>query len=119
MKDEKGIEGSGCFVGQELVRGEPCLLGDALQQFHRGRMNTANDVADGRLAHTDTPRKFHLGGLRAFKPCVEGLHRVALSEFPIAEAIGPPAMEQMIINIVLGLVALVCIALIWAAWKDS
>lgn len=88
MKDDKGIQGSGCFIGQKLIRTQPCLLGDALQQFHRGRMHTTNDVTDGRLADADTASKVHLRSPRALEPCIESFHRGRVSDFPIVDAIG-------------------------------
>src|SRR5688572_28121652 len=62
------------LIREQLVDGEPCLLGDGLQEAHRRGMNTANDVADGRLANPDRPRKRCLARLRSLEVRIECLH---------------------------------------------
>lgn len=65
---------SRCFAGKQLVDGKPCFFGDALQEFHRGRVNAPNDVADSGLAYPKPPRQRRLCRTRSLQPGVQCLH---------------------------------------------
>jgi hypothetical protein len=63
-----------CSTREQLVRSEPCYLGESLQQFHRRRMPAVHDVADRRLADRALPRKLCLRRSRAFEIRLKCLH---------------------------------------------
>lgn len=63
-----------CLVRQQFVRGEPCYLGNSLQQFHRRRMLAVHDVADRRLADLTPSRELCLRRIRVLKIGSECFH---------------------------------------------
>jgi hypothetical protein len=78
-----------CGLGtQQLIDRKPCYTGHLLQQGHRWKVFSSDDVANGRLAYTNAPRKVCLRRARAFKVFVECSHMTESIGNPYNFAIG-------------------------------
>ena len=63
-----------CSIREQLVRREPCYLGESLQQLHRRHLVAVLNLADGRLAHAYSLRELRLRQLRTLSIGLKCLH---------------------------------------------
>lgn len=68
-----------CSVREQLVRREPCYLGEALQHIPRRPQLAVLDVANGRLADANKPCQFRLRHFPALPVSLQCLHMAAES----------------------------------------
>lgn len=68
-----------CSIREQLVRGEPCYLGDSLQKVERRRVLAILDIANGRLADLAKPCQLRLRHARALTIGFKSLHMGAHS----------------------------------------
>lgn len=77
-----------CSVREQLVRREPCYLGDSLQHFHRRRLPPVLNVANGRLANIDELREIRLRHARLLAIRLKCLHMGESIGIAYSNAIG-------------------------------
>lgn len=79
---------STCNVHEQIVNAQPCLAGEALQQFRRSRMHAVLEVGDRRLRHINALRERFLCRVSAFPPELQSLHGQEDIGLPYRDAIG-------------------------------
>jgi len=68
------INNNPCSVREQLIRREPCYLGNSLKQFHRRHVSTILDVTNRRLAHLATASQLRLRNAGSFSIRLKCLH---------------------------------------------
>lgn len=80
---------SRCLIRQQLVRGEPCYLGDSLQRFHRRHVHAVLDVTERGLADTKQLCERRLRQSFPLPVDFQGFHMRESIGITYSRAIGP------------------------------